>query len=908
MEHGPFISSTIATDPYSPRSILVHKGIAVRVSEDPGATFVFDTDLLRMVAVWTGGNLHWYPGRDGYQEWPSPEGFIQAQTNQRPGWSVDGKFSDPRPWKYGPVPAKLGEYHGLYLNGDRVVFSYRVGSAEILESPSYADNSGSPVFDRAFNIQASEETLSLHVLTVPEGANISLQQDNHPDRQFVTVQAGNQSRHVGYANLPEGSLWRIDRRHLILDLPPLQSPLQFHLSLGPVSPARATSYMLEHTFDHSEPIDLAPFTEPGPKQWETLQTTMKRGEDSGAFALDELTVPHDNPWNAFMRLSGLDFLSDGSAVVSSMSGDVWIVEGIQQNRDTLTWRRFATGLNQPLGVKVVDDQIYVTGRDQITRLHDRDGNGEADFYENFNNEVMAATNFHAFTLNLETDDDGNFYFAKATPWPPERNGVKAEVTPHHGALFRLSPDGEKLDVIAHGLRNPNGLSLGPDGEIHYSDNEGNWVPTSKVHRIVEDDFHGFVPSDHREGTPDDFVKPILWVPHFVDNSPSTPIYLNNPNWPNSLQDHLLLTSYGRGNLSLILREEIEGQSQAAHLNLPITFQSGAHVGRFHSDGNLYVAGLTSWQSVGHGGDWGSLHRVRYTGRPLHLPVAVNTLKGGLEFKFDEPLAPEAVNSRNYSLTQWTYPWTSQYGTRGKVYSVLNPGREGPDPVEVTAITLSPDAKTLRFEIPQLRQRLVQTSLAGAVDLPDIKDTPMGLIVAIEASFPFADGTSVPHVIHKTIHRVPDDALEENVHNETRHGPATLRPARPSPSETIDTDARIIDLASTGITLAYDKTEIRARAGERLAIRYTNASDMIHNIVLVRSDADIQPVGVAAIAARADEFIPASEATRILAHSRLAYPGDVVVMEFTVPAPGTYPYICTFSGHFTMMQGKLIVEP
>ena len=42
-------------------------------------------------------------------------------------------------------------------------------------------------------------------------------------------------------------------------------------------------------------------------------------------------------------------------------------------------------------------------RDQITILHDRNGDGEADFYENFNNQVMAATNFHAFTMNLVGD-------------------------------------------------------------------------------------------------------------------------------------------------------------------------------------------------------------------------------------------------------------------------------------------------------------------------------------------------------------------------------------------------------------------------------------------------------------------------------------------------------------------------
>ena len=186
--------------------------------------------------------------------------------------------------------------------------------------------------------------------------------------------------------------------------------------------------------------NLTEQAKPGPAQWETIETKIKRGNNDGPFTTDELTLPSGNPWNSFLRFSGVDFLSDGRAVISCLSGEVWIVDGLGEDSDTLKWTRYATGLNQPHGVKVVDDVIHVTARDQITRLYDRNGDGEADFYENFNNQVMAATNFHAFTMNLDTDSKGNFYFAKATPWPPSRNGVDAEITPHHGVLFRLPPD------------------------------------------------------------------------------------------------------------------------------------------------------------------------------------------------------------------------------------------------------------------------------------------------------------------------------------------------------------------------------------------------------------------------------------------------------------------------------------
>ena len=121
-----------------------------------------------------------------------------------------------------------------------------------------------------------------------------------------------------------------------------------------------------------------------------------------------------------------------------------------------------------------------------------------------------------------------------------------------------------------------------------------------------------------------------------------------------------------------------------------------------------------------------------------------------------------------------------------------------------------------------------------------------------------------------------------------------------------TAGKVVVIRTTGVELSYSVTTIRAKAGETITVRYdATASEMAHNIVLVRGEADIQPVGVAALAAHGTDYIPAGERDRIVSHSVLAYPGETIEWTFVVPPPGTYPYICTFSGHFTMMQGRLI---
>ncbi|MEQ8338122.1 MAG: plastocyanin/azurin family copper-binding protein [Cyclobacteriaceae bacterium] len=119
------------------------------------------------------------------------------------------------------------------------------------------------------------------------------------------------------------------------------------------------------------------------------------------------------------------------------------------------------------------------------------------------------------------------------------------------------------------------------------------------------------------------------------------------------------------------------------------------------------------------------------------------------------------------------------------------------------------------------------------------------------------------------------------------------------------DTTVIEITTKGVELSYSVTEIRAKAGDLVRIRYINESDMSHNIVLLKSEEDIRPVGIAALQAVMSDWIPENEKHRIIAHSDLAYSEQTVEFSFRVPPPGTYPYICTYSAHWTQMRGRLI---
>jgi hypothetical protein len=421
----------------------------------------------------------------------------------------------------------------------------------------------------------------------------------------------------------------------------------------------------------------------------------------------------------------LDFLSADRALLGS--GEWRCLARVRSGecRGRVALETFRHGLYQPLGIKVVNGQIYVLGRDQITRLHDLNGDDEADHYENFNNGVMIAENFHSFTLNLETDSRGNFYFAHGAPWPPE---VK---TPHQGILFQLSPDGKTLRSYADGLRGPNGMAIGPGDQIVFTDNEGHWLPTCSIQLAREGGFHGMLPTAHlRKGPPADFEKPICWIPHAVDNSPGSPVWIQSQRW-GPLNGTMLLTSYGKANLSLVLTETVNGVMQGGTIRLPMRFPSGLIRGRLNPhDEHLYVCGLSVWQSAGV--EPGGFFRVRYTGRPLNLPTALRVRRNGIELTFSDPLdAKESSDPQSFSIEQWNYRWIARYGSPS--YSVKNPESEGRDTVPVEAVNFGPDRKTLFLQTPPLKPVM-----------------QMRIVWNIRA----ADGTPLRNELYQTINVVP----------------------------------------------------------------------------------------------------------------------------------------------------------
>jgi len=120
---------------------------------------------------------------------------------------------------------------------------------------------------------------------------------------------------------------------------------------------------------------------------------------------------------------------------------------------------------------------------------------------------------------------------------------------------------------------------------------------------------------------------------------------------------------------------------------------------------------------------------------------------------------------------------------------------------------------------------------------------------------------------------------------------------------------VIEIASKGEELFFDKTELRVSAGQVVTLRFKNTSAVQqHNWILIKGgDAEAAAIANAGLTAGpAANYLPADK-SNIIAESPLANGNETVEVTFTAPAPGTYLYICTVPGHYPLMQGKLVVN-
>ena len=710
---APFFSSVVDARKAGaafPADNLSPRALVIRVGRDHWAAF--DPDLLRVAAVWTGagvtphalapGSWH-HPDRKtpgGQSPLPQPDGTVWAAAGIYPGWQQGARpsFDDPRepapsPEEVGrgPVPERIGRFKAVRITRSGVLLEYSAGGAAVREWMTLFEHAGgragSSVVRHVEMTRSSEQSwLVLGQKSADTEFSIGTRPGASSLVEIVAVPAG---AAPGRPAATSPRVW-------LVRVPPHEQTIQFSIAItsGGRAPAIAP---------HAVPADV-----PAPRWPQDVTTRITRSASKDAYVVDDVELPTRNPWRRNVRPGDIQFLPDGTGVLITVDGDVWLARGLHDPRDQVRWRRFASGLHEPLSVAIRNDEIFAFDRNGIWRLRDTNGDGEADVHEMFSNAFAQTADMREFPSTIRLAPDGEFVIAKG-------GQEAATIGRHNGSVLRISADGRRATVLGYGLRQPQlGVNV-RTGLVTASDQQGHYIPTTPLHIIKDRQFYGFL-SDKlpREVYPAPIADPLTWIPHATNASAMGQVWLFGARM-GPLNDTMVHIGFNRPELFRVMLNERSAKPQAAVVSITRAIDYPPLNGGVNpADGQLYIAGF---QILG----WGTtaerltgFGRVRYTGGLVTLPREVVPMDKGVLVRFETAVDPaKASNPDNYSLTSWHYKRTYTYGSP----QFKADGTPGIDRHAASSAYVSPDRRSVFVAVPGMKP-VMQMRLAWSLATAD----------------------------------------------------------------------------------------------------------------------------------------------------------------------------------------------
>ncbi|RKR86500.1 carbohydrate-binding protein with CBM35 doain [Micromonospora pisi] len=431
-------------------------------------------------------------------------------------------------------------------------------------------------------------------------------------------------------------------------------------------PPDATGFSVVPNAVLSTDAGVVRVTAPGRKECEGLADTPGDGlpltEVHPNYTLTDLRPAGFEP-----QVTAMDWLPDGRLAVTTWGGtdntlgEVYLLDNVTGETDPsrVTTKLVASGLKEPMGIKYVDGRLYVSQKHELTELNDHDGDGVTDQYRTVATWPFGG-NFHEFAFGLLYDDP-YFYLNLSVAIDYGGATTNPQPAPNRGSTIKVHKKSGKVTYVAGGLRTPNGIGWGPGGDMFVLDNQGGWLPTSKLVHIKQGRFfnHYTNPAGRFDANP--VTAPVLWLPHNeISNSPSTPLYLTEGRFAGQM----LFGDVTYGGIQRAYLEQVQGEYQGAVFRLTQGLEAGVNRISLGPDGAIYAGGL------GAGGNWGQTGKLTYglqkltpNGDDAFDILAMRAKPNGFEFEYTQPLSAETASelASRYQVEQWRYAPTDRYG-------------------------------------------------------------------------------------------------------------------------------------------------------------------------------------------------------------------------------------------------------
>lgn len=636
----------------------------------------FDTELLRVVAIWEGDgvtpvsmSLLSYADPlaklgSGIDKLPRPDGRVFAATGLYPGWQLpdSSDFVDPRSRGLdsaelgrGPLSKQQGQWLGVTDAGNSASAHYSLGNAQVRETFRVRQSAKNTIVERSLEITDLKTSIDCVIAELDRPTNRVPAYLHAVGASLRIVK----SRYVVAAIKPSSTL-----KSVSIYYESQRKPLPKNLTKG-AQPAAATVNRAAN-----EAI-----------------TQMVPGAEQGAYAVDELLIPYPNPWQRRIRPTDIGFSPDGTAYLATFDGDIYRIQGLDSSdQKTVSMRRIASGFFDPQSIQVSGSEVLVLSRLGLTRLVDQDGDGDTDFYEMLSNDWVQSPETRAFPHSLVAMRDGSFLISVG--------GQHSLIAPHAGRVLQFSATGEFQRIFADGLRNGFVSRLGDTDRLVASDQQGNWVPATPMHHIQADKFYGYEPATTDSRTPE--AAPI-WIPHRYAQSGIDLLAIDDARSGN-LFGGVLMVDYYKPSLINILGTDAEPFVQAAAVPLPVLLEVPILKGEMNpADGQSYFVGMQIWGSNGSRVE--GVSRIRALQATDDLPYAATAHEEGVFLQFREPLSAEtATDPSAYSATAWSYRRTKNYGS-GQYRA---DGEPGVDQWAIHSVHLNADRTAVFLAIPEMQ--------------------------------------------------------------------------------------------------------------------------------------------------------------------------------------------------------------
>jgi cytochrome c551/c552 len=458
-----------------------------------------------------------------------------------------------------------------------------------------------------------------------------------------------------------------------------------------------------------------------------------------------------SPEGLILEVGGLCTLPNGDLAVTTRRGDVFIVENPTSNKPY--FRKFASGLHEVLGVEYKNGSLYVVQRGELTRLYDSNMDGRADVFEAIYSWPVSG-NYHEYSFGPKLAPDGSFFVTLNLGFPDSWWHPKSMV-PWRGWALHIYEDG-RMEPWAAGMRSPCGISM-IDGELFYTDNQGDWVASGSIMPVKKGAFMGHPSSlvwnklpnspvqlsreqifarinprieygpDSVQVKPENIVNekfttvaemkkyfpelqlPAVWLPHgILGISSSEIVKIPKGHW-GPFEEQLLVGDQGQSKISRVFIENINGELQGCAWDFRAGFQSGIVRMSWANDGSLFVGETNrGWGSAGEANE--GLQRLVWNNRIPFEMRKVKAMPDGFEIEFTKPVDKKvAEDLASYNIESFIYKYQAVYGSP----PVNN------QQCQVKGVKVSEDGMSVRLIVTNLRRYYIHTiSLMGIRDKAD----------------------------------------------------------------------------------------------------------------------------------------------------------------------------------------------